>query len=148
MIVQFKKEIKKSGGACLRFAQSIKHAQYLMNLYYFFNIFVKTPPKAYEKSLQGNLYVQLYFQTKIFSFFTSLYVTFYPNGTKTIPFTFIKKHLTPISLAFWFMDDGAKAGSGYMYHTDGFSKEDVLRLIFILNKKFDLNCNIWSRTDK
>jgi hypothetical protein len=43
------------------------------------------------------------------------------------------------------MDDGAKAGSGLFLHTDGFSKEDVVLLLSVLDSKFGLKCSLRQR---
>jgi len=43
------------------------------------------------------------------------------------------------------MDDGTKAGNGFLIHTDNFAKEGVERLIFALNHKFGLHTTIRNR---
>jgi len=43
------------------------------------------------------------------------------------------------------MDDGAKAGKGFLFHTDSFTKSDVERLIEVINSKFGLHANIRAR---
>lgn len=53
--------------------------------------------------------------------------------------------LTPISLAFWAMDDGSKHGSGLNLNTHNFSESEVRELMRILQIKFNLNCSIHSQ---
>lgn len=54
--------------------------------------------------------------------------------------------LTWKSLATWYMDDGSmNPGTGVSYavlHTEGYSHEEQLVLIKVLQNKFNLNCNI------
>jgi len=38
------------------------------------------------------------------------------------------------------MDDGSKAGSGFIFCTDSFTREEVLLLCHVLNDKFGLAC--------
>lgn len=52
--------------------------------------------------------------------------------------------MTPVSLAFWAMDDGSKQGSGFLYNTHSFSETEVKLLINILQTKFNLSCTIQS----
>ncbi len=66
------------------------------------------------------------------------------SGKKKIPKN-IGNLLTPLGLSYWFADDGAKAGSGLFLHTDGFSKEDILLLISVLDSKFGLKCSLRQR---
>lgn len=56
----------------------------------------------------------------------------YVNKVKVVPAT-IGELITPIGMAYWFhwgwappiQDDGAKAGKGFLLHTDGFAVDDV-----------------------
>ena len=62
----------------------------------------------------------------------------YPQGIKTIPKDIIEKYLTPLAIAIWFMDDGAKNNCSYYLHTEGFTAEDVDFLRSILETKYNL----------
>lgn len=61
---------------------------------------------------------------------------YYPNNKKNI---MSLNKITPQALAIWFMDDGCKCKASYQIYTDGFSKEEVEHLIYILKKDYDLN---------
>jgi hypothetical protein len=111
-----------------------------------FSLYVSSPPRVYEINRSSGSYLQVSFQTFSFPFFDQLYLLFYDpiSGKKTIPEN-IGNLLTPLGLSYWFMDDGAKAGSGLFLHTDGFSKEDVVLLISVLDSRFGLQCSLRQR---
>jgi hypothetical protein len=50
-----------------------------------------------------------------------------------------------VGLAFWLMDDGSfnKLNENVIICTDSYLKEDVSRLVCILNNKFGLSCNLF-----
>lgn len=132
--------------AVLKFCQSYKHLDYLIHLYDLFSLYVSSPPRVYEINRSSGSYLQVSFQTLSFPFFDQLYLLFYDpiSGKKKIPEN-ISNLLTPLGLSYWFMDDGAKAGSGLFLHTDGFSKEDVVLLLSVLDSKFGLKCSLRQR---
>ena len=53
--------------------------------------------------------------------------------------------LTPISIAYWIMDDGGRCGSGFHFATNAFSTEEVNLLAKVLQDKFGLKCSVHSR---
>lgn len=132
--------------AVLKFCQSYKHLDYLIHLYDLFSLYVSSPPRVYEINRSSGSYLQVSFQTLSFPFFDQLYLLFYDpiSGKNQIPEN-ISNLLTPLGLSYWFMDDGAKAGSGFFLHTDGFSKEDVVLLLSVLDSKFGLKCSLRQR---
>lgn len=64
--------------------------------------------------------------------------TWYPEKKKIIPDTVFQ--LKALGLAIWFMDDGSyhKGTKNYYLSTDGFTSEDVNKLIIMLKKNFNL----------
>lgn len=50
----------------------------------------------------------------------------------------LKKFITPVSLAYWFMDDGSQKSKGLFFNTHGFTLKEVELLCDILKEKFDL----------
>jgi hypothetical protein len=66
--------------------------------------------------------------TRCLACLISIYDLFIVNGVKTIPAN-ISYYLTPLALAVWSMDDGSKAGSGFIL---------ILIPIHLLNKLFAL----------
>jgi hypothetical protein len=132
--------------AVLKFCQSYKHLDYLIHLYDLFSLYVSSPPRVYEINRSSDSYLQVSFQTLSFPFFDQLYLLFYdPISRKKIVPENIGNLLTPLGLSYWFSDDGAKAGYGLLLHTDGFSKEDVILLISVLDSKFGLRCSLYQR---
>jgi LAGLIDADG DNA endonuclease family len=130
--------------AVLKFCQSYKHLDYLIHLYDLFSLYVSSSPRVYEINRSSGSYLQVSFQTLSFPFFDQLYLLFYDpiSGKKKVPEN-IGNLLTPLGLSYWFADDGAKAG--LFLHTDGFSKEDVVLLLSVLDSKFGLQCSLRQR---
>lgn len=63
----------------------------------------------------------------------SLRDLWYPEDKKIVPESI---QLTPLALAIWYMDDGAKNSSGYYLHTEGFDEHSSNLLI---NKLEEIN---------
>ena len=94
------------------------------------------------------------FQTlshKDFHFFADLFLD--EQGKKRVPENlFQHPNFTPMSLAYWIMDDGGKMdytenqGKGVEIHTQGFKKEDVEYLSEGLKNTYQLGC--WIKTKK
>ena len=50
--------------------------------------------------------------------------------------------LTPVSLAYWIMDDGCFTGSGLKLHTNSFSLEELNLLIKALDINFSIKASL------
>lgn len=94
--------------------------------------------------VKGKSHNYFSFTTRSLSIWNTFYNMWYSSGIKCVPEN-ISMYLTPISLAYWFMDDGGRTGSGIHLNTNAFSLSDVERLCHILNDKFNLKCTIHSR---
>ena len=70
--------------------------------------------------------------------FTKYYKTFYPFSKKKVPVKIDELLIDPLSLAVWFMDDGAADYAGASIQTHSFTKLGVEKLIFSIKKNFDL----------
>lgn len=103
----------------------------------------------FKSNKNGNIYYSVQTSTRSYPCFTQLYNTFYPNGIKVVP-NDIFDLLTPISLAYWAMDDGSisKEKYGFLLHTQGFTLQEVILLINVLKIKFDLDCTAQKSRDK
>ena len=64
----------------------------------------------------------------------------YFGRTKVVPQN-IFELLTERGLAFWIMDDGNKQDSGLHLSVCAFSQEDVDKLMYTLQTKFNLKCS-------
>ena len=71
---------------------------------------------------------------------------FYLSNVKIVPHN-IYELLTPKGLAFWIMDDGSKQGKGLHISVYAFTNEDVDKLMFTLQDKFNLRCSIHYNRD-
>lgn len=72
---------------------------------------------------------------------------FYLSNVKRVPYN-IYELLTPRGLAFWIMDDGSRQGDGLHISVYAFSNEDVYKLMFTLQDKFNLKCSIHYNRDE
>jgi len=97
----------------------------------------------------GKSVVTWCFQTVTHPAFLFLNKLFIVNGIKHILPDLLANAITPISLAFWFMDDGSQLdyrSYGLQYNTHAFSVEEVNSLCTILQDKFGLQC--WIKYNK
>lgn len=121
----------------LKIEQSYEKEDYVNHLFDIFKDFCNVKPLLKIKS-NGNK--SLMFQTKSSVSLNYYGKLFYNNKIKIIPKLLFNK-LTPISLAYWFMDDGSiknKQSKGIILNTQGFTKDEVNLLINILINKFNL----------
>ncbi len=72
---------------------------------------------------------------------------FYLSNVKRVPYN-IYELLIPRGLAFWIMDDGSRQGDGLHISVYAFSNEDVYKLMFTLQDKFNLKCSIHYNRDE
>lgn len=137
----------------LKFQQSDNlHRDYLFNLYGVFDEWCLSPPKFDSTRKMWS------FQTISHSDFKKLAELFILNQSgvkckKHIKPLLVEKHLTPLGLAYWFMDDGGKSSynkdyvrKGFSFNTHGFEKSEVELLSQGLQTKFGLEC--WLKPNK
>lgn len=91
----------------------------------------------------GKYYESYVVESRNNPYFLKIYKNMYIDGIKRINNT-ILKDFNEISLAYLFMDDGAKHGDTIKIYTNGFIKEDVKILIDFFYRKFDLKFTIHS----
>lgn len=136
-----------TGNTRLRFYMSSVNKDLIYHLYSIFNSYVKTVPKFINRKLNKltNLeHIDICFSTLKYALFNWIVEDFYvKDGNKNIkivPEDSIIR-LTPVSLAYWIMDDGSfNKSKGYLILcTDSYCKEDVLYLISILKTKFNIS---------
>jgi hypothetical protein len=102
-----------TGNTRLRFYMSVINKDYILYLYSIFKLYVKTPPKEIDRNinkLTGDLHRDIYFFTLKYSLFNSIIEDFYikisDKNIKIVPKNAYQK-LTPVSLAFWVMNNGS-----------------------------------------
>lgn len=131
--------------ARLRILHSIKQIDYLHHKYMLFQPLIRTRSSVYKERQNGKVYEKCYFNsvtTKQLKFFYDL---FYRDGKKIVP-KHIHRYLEPITLAYWYMDDGSltwkNRSKAIRLCTDGFSGTEVKLLVDVLNKKYLLKAII------
>jgi hypothetical protein len=137
----------------LRMLQKAAHQGYLFYKYEVFKNFVTSPPiygETFDERTEKT-YKRWYFNSTTSSSFRFLAQKFYvldptqQRWVKRVP-PDIGELLTPVGLAYWYMDDGALKWKGksnaVRLCTDSFSEQDVNLLRDVLKKKFQLETSI------
>lgn len=71
----------------------------------------------------------------------------YKSNIKRVPES-IGQYLTPLALAIWIMDDGAKVGKGLKLSTNSFTFNECLILVKALSDNFNIKASIQSAGSK
>lgn len=145
--------VKRSStsNARLMYAQTaIVHKAYFEYVYSFFQCFCAknyvTQTKISRDKRTNNIYSSISFTTMQLPCFNEFRELFYLSNVKTVPNN-IYELLILKGLAFWIMDDGSKQGKGLHISVYAFSNEDVDKLMFALQDKFNLKCSIHYNRD-
>lgn len=130
------------------FTQTFKRFDYLWSVYNNLNNLCQKLPTPNKGIRNGTNFYNLVIHTRSYPFWSDFYNLFYPeiNGLriKIVPDELFL-YLNPIVLAYWAMDDGAKAGeSGFYLHTKGFSFKDVYKLAGMLHYHFSFIVTVQS----
>jgi len=143
--------IQSNGGKnyFFKFDQKEANHAYVSLVYLIFQQFVGTYPKLRLKKGKPHSY---WFRTYRLPFLKFYHDQFYGldthgNSVRIVP-KLLHRWITPISLAFWFMDDGSKQKSGYVLHTQCYLLHQVKDLQQILGNTFDLEVSIQSDRKK
>jgi ubiquinol-cytochrome c reductase cytochrome b subunit len=139
-------EKRKMGkGTRLAFYQEAKHSEYLL---WFHSIIADlgycnplTPVIQTRLGLGGKLRYIIRFHTFTYSNLNWLYDAWYVNGIKRVPKD-ISIYLTPLALAIWIIDDGARVGKGIKLSTNSFNYSDCIRLTEVLYNKYDIKASV------
>lgn len=123
--------------AYLKIGHSYKQRLYVDWKYVFLSQYVQTKPHSYK----GNgSRIGYRFFTRSLPVFTRYYHQFYgEQGKKHIP---ILIKLTPLALAVWYMDDGARNRKSAYFNTQQFSPEEQEKLLNVLKKNFGIEGNL------
>ena len=134
-------------GTRISFYQEAPHAEYLLWLHgklAFQGYCNPIVPKIQTRLSKGsNIRNIIRFHTFTYSSFNFIHEDWYLNGVKVVPHN-IEEYLTPLALAIWIMDDGARVGSGLKLSTNSFTFEDATRLVLVLNRLYGLKCSVQS----
>ena len=124
----------------IKFEQGLIHKAYMDHLYNEFFPWCLAEPKPPSKNRPNSLIMQTVGHEAL-NVFADLFLV---GPRKGIPANLVRDHVTVISLAYWFMDDGGKLdygpnkGKAILLHTQGFTKEEVEDLAKGLRYKFNL----------
>lgn len=135
--------------ARLSFDQSIAHEEYITSLHDIFKDFCTLPLRYNTRkpdSRTGKIYTSIVFKTFSLPCFNYYHELFYVNGVKIIPLN-IGELLTPVSLAYWAMDNGYKKDKNFILCTHSYTLSEVELLIKILKENFSLNCTYHVRNN-
>lgn len=131
----------------LKIEHSAKQLAYVLWLYKNLQFLVQTPPQSKRKVLNKAEYENYYFQTLSLGQLRFYGQQFYnEKGHKQVPRQ-IKRWLSPLALAIWFMDDGSIKSMHHkalIFNTQCFSRKDVI----VLQNALILNFNIESKIRK
>lgn len=96
---------------------------------------------SYLDKRTGKTYKSLNFWSRALPMLNEFYHNFYIGKVKIVPLDL--SLLTPLALAHWVMQDGARGTSKGLYLcTDSFTHADVQRLTQYLIDKYNLKCSI------
>jgi hypothetical protein len=135
------------GGTYFKYAQSIIHGGYLHHVFELFHkqgLLNMLSPSPGTSVIKGVTYHWFQFTSKSFAGWNALHALWYVNGVKVIPNN-IQELLTPVAIAYWFMDDGGWTKTGIHLATNCFSEGDTLRLMAVLQEVYGLKCTVHSR---
>ena len=109
--------------------------------YEVFRSFISMALHEFDQKLGGGRFPCAQFATRTAPIFSEWHSRFYLESRKIVP-TDIASMLTPLSVAVWFMDDGAADFAGATFQTHNFSELEVVRLAEALKERFDLEATM------
>ena len=132
-------------GTRLSFSQESSREEYLLWLHSYIadlGYCQPTPPKIQTRmGLKGKIRYVMRFHTYTYQSLDFLRDAWYKQGVKSVPDN-IADYLTPMAIAIWIIDDGARVGKGLKFCTNSFSFQDCTRLSVILHEKYDLKSSV------
>lgn len=133
----------KTENARIKLEQSIIHEEYLIHLFSIFNYLCteEASVKLSLKTVRGKEYSSIYFTTRRLTAITEVHNLFYPEGKKIVPFNVVSL-LTPVSLAYWVMDDGNKTLSGFILNTHAYTIHEIELLQMALLTNWNIETSL------
>lgn len=141
----------KGLGTRISFYQEDVHVEYILYLHNLLSDSGYCNPKVPEITkrlgFKGKIRKIVRFTTWTYTSFNWIHDMWYKNNIKCVPES-IGKYLTPLALAIWIMDDGAKVGKRLKFSTNSFSYNDCLIIIKALNDNFKIKSSVQSAGTK
>jgi ubiquinol-cytochrome c reductase cytochrome b subunit len=138
-------------GTRISFYQEAVHVEYLLHLHKILSesgyCNTKIPNITTRLGAKGKLKKVVRFSTWTYTSFNWIHDLWYKDKIKCIP-SCIDQYLTPLALAIWIMNKGAKVGNGLKFSTNSFSYNDCLLLIKALYNNFNIKASIQSAGNK
>lgn len=138
-------------GTRISFFQEAVHVEYLIYLHKFLSSLgycnTKIPVITSRLGTKGKLRKIVRFSTWTYTSFNWIQDLWYENKIKRVP-NCIAEYLTPLALAIWIMDDGAKVSKGLKLCTNSFTYSECLILIKALDDNFNLKVSVQSAGSK
>ncbi len=134
----------------LKVEHSIRQKEYVDWLYQNFSNWIHQPPKARIKDSFGKRIISYGFTTYASGSLRFYAQQFYFGKRKIIP-KIIRKMLSPLAIAIWFMDDGSKKSNNhrtYIIHALGYKKPELELVIRALSEKFGITVGMHRQYDK
>ena len=131
------------------FTASAKFEDYFKSIYAIYGIFCSAAYRSYSyfNPTTNKVYNSFNFWTRSHHYFNHYYKVFYIDGFKHIPADLTL--LTPLAIAHWLMQDGTKGTSGgFIFCTEGFLNEDVVRLAQYLTTQYGLTVSTQNSPNK
>ena len=125
----------------LKFEHSYAQKNYVDWLYEELKELASGEPKIKLQMVNGKVYQKYWFNSPYSQSLRFYAAQFYRSKIKIVP-KLIKRWLTPLTLAVWFMDDGSiksKECRGRLINTQSFKDDDLKRLQDALKEKFQIN---------
>ena len=110
--------MRRKSNSLIEINHSFKQKELVDHLYFILSKFVSMPPKA-RRGNGGRMAYR--FTTRSLPIFNSFYRRFFHLGKRRVP---IDIKLTPISIAYWIMDDGSRTYRAMYLNTQQFNELD------------------------
>lgn len=137
----------KGLGTRISFFQEGSHVEYLLFLHKMLSDLgycnPKIPAITNRLGAKGKVRKIISFSTWTYTSFNWIHDLWYKDKIKCVP-ECIGQYLTPLALAIWIMDDGAKVGKGLKFSTNSFTYNECLIIIKALNDNFNIKASIHS----
>jgi ubiquinol-cytochrome c reductase cytochrome b subunit len=132
-------------GTSFKFSQEASHVKYLMFLHKLLSELgycnSKLPVITTILGNKGKISKVARFTTWNYISFNWIYDLWFYNNKKHVP-ECIDQYLTPLALAIWIMNNGAKIGKSIKFFTNSFSYNECLILKKALNDNFNIKASI------
>lgn len=132
----------------LKIEHSLKQRDYVHWKYLEFQSLVRTPPQQRDRlvELKGNraMYSKFWFNTLSLGTFRFYAQQFYRGRKRIVP-RLIRRWLTPLALAVWYMDDGSIKSAAHrtvFLNTHAFGPLDVQRLQQVLFQQYGVGTTL------